>query len=171
MQRIDLTGKRFGRLVAIKPADHSSSKGNLIWLCRCDCGNYIEVDGQRLRRGETRSCGCLRRDQSREVAQTNEQFQKNVGNSTHFFNDDGVPFASIRRSKRNKSGHVGVSYDKKTNRWVSRLMYDGHYVLLKTFETFDEAVEARENAEDRYLKNKPQSADTSASSPSSDSNH
>jgi hypothetical protein len=50
-------------------------------------------------------------------------------------------------------------------------MYDGHYVLLKTFETFDEAVEARENAEDRYLKNKPQSADTSASSPSSDSNH
>ena len=65
---IDLTGKRFGRLVVIErdgsyysPAYHSRA----LWRCRCDCGVECIVAGQSLRQGNTRSCGCLRSEVNR----------------------------------------------------------------------------------------------------------
>lgn len=53
--RLDLTGQRFGRLVALRPA------GSLKWLCACDCGAQAEVRTVHLSRSHTRSCGCLTR--------------------------------------------------------------------------------------------------------------
>ena len=57
-----LTGQRFGRLVAVESTDERSSDGNVIWLCRCDCGNECKVVGRSLTRNNTRSCGCLWRE-------------------------------------------------------------------------------------------------------------
>lgn len=53
----DLTNKRFGKLVAIKPTDKRQSK-SIVWLCKCDCGNYTEVLQFNLTKGKTTSCGC-----------------------------------------------------------------------------------------------------------------
>ena len=58
---VDLTGQRFGRLVVIKKAEHQK-KGKTRWLCRCDCGRYTEVITHSLKRGATKSCGCLRQE-------------------------------------------------------------------------------------------------------------
>lgn len=59
----DLTGKRFGRLTVIKRVDdyYISPKGikMIKWLCKCDCGNEIVTTGNCLKRGHTKSCGCL----------------------------------------------------------------------------------------------------------------
>lgn len=55
----DLTGKRFGRLVAIKKVGKADPHGTL-WLCQCDCGNFIETRAGYLRAGQTTSCGCYR---------------------------------------------------------------------------------------------------------------
>lgn len=57
----DLTGQRFGRLTVIKRFGSDKSK-NATWLCQCDCGNEFIAAGIRLRRGETRSCGCLQKE-------------------------------------------------------------------------------------------------------------
>lgn len=54
---IDLTGERFGRLVVLKY--YRSEKYNRIWECVCDCGNVCHATTHHLRRGCTRSCGCL----------------------------------------------------------------------------------------------------------------
>lgn len=54
----DLTGQRFGRLIAIK-TEKVSKDGQRIWLCQCDCGNQIEVLAGNLRKGNTYSCGCI----------------------------------------------------------------------------------------------------------------
>ena len=57
LRAIDLTGQRFGRLVVLR---RISNRGERVrWLCACDCGNDTAVDPQCLRRGDTRSCGCL----------------------------------------------------------------------------------------------------------------
>ena len=62
----DLTGQRFGKLIAKKvserPAGHN---GVRYWYCDCDCGaKNIEILGEHLRNGMTESCGCLRSDRS-----------------------------------------------------------------------------------------------------------
>ena len=64
---IDISGQRFGRLVAIS-VDHKEcdNAGNTdyYWRCCCDCGNEIVVQGTVLRRGDTQSCGCLQAEAS-----------------------------------------------------------------------------------------------------------
>ena len=54
---IDLTGQRFGRLTVLERAGRS--KNESLWLCRCDCGNEVVTWSSSLRRGLTRSCGCI----------------------------------------------------------------------------------------------------------------
>jgi hypothetical protein len=51
----ELTGHRFGKLTA----RYRNFAG--LWVCDCDCGGYAEVRADHLRRGNTRSCGCLPR--------------------------------------------------------------------------------------------------------------
>lgn len=60
MRKIDLTGQRFERLTVIKEAP--KRKKSSMWLCKCDCGNSSVVSVSDLRRGHTKSCGCLRAD-------------------------------------------------------------------------------------------------------------
>lgn len=57
---IDLTGKRYGRLIVCNI--HETDGGDVYFDCRCDCGNSKVVRGQDLKRGSVRSCGCLRDD-------------------------------------------------------------------------------------------------------------
>lgn len=60
MRFIDLTGKRYGRLVVIERAKNKGSK--TAWLCKCDCGNEKIVSGDKLKTGNTKSCGCLNKE-------------------------------------------------------------------------------------------------------------
>lgn len=55
---LDITGQRFGLLVAIRPLNKKASNGAVIWLCQCDCGNFTEVPLGQLTRKHTLSCGC-----------------------------------------------------------------------------------------------------------------
>lgn len=59
---VDLTGKRFGRLVAIRrEGTYGIGRHKMAtWLCKCDCGKETVVISNNLRAGITRSCGCLR---------------------------------------------------------------------------------------------------------------
>lgn len=59
---VDLTGKKFGRVTVIGRA--GNNKWNrVMWLCKCECGSEWIVSGNSLRRGCTKSCGCLHREQ------------------------------------------------------------------------------------------------------------
>lgn len=51
---------RFGRLIAVRRAGQAHKQA--MWLCLCDCGNTVTVAAALLRNGQTRSCGCLRRE-------------------------------------------------------------------------------------------------------------
>ena len=56
---IDLKGKRFGRWIVLKRSGRTSS-GSPTWHCRCDCSNEKIVNGTSLRKGNSKSCGCLK---------------------------------------------------------------------------------------------------------------
>lgn len=54
---VDITGQRFGRLVAIKLI--GIKKGHAQWLCKCDCGNEHITTVNCLKGGHVSSCGCM----------------------------------------------------------------------------------------------------------------
>lgn len=60
----DLTGQRFGKLVAICRDENKYRNGKPVtmWKCICDCGNEISVEANSLKTGNTRSCGCLSKE-------------------------------------------------------------------------------------------------------------
>lgn len=70
---LDLRGMTFGRLRVVDFAPPSSD-GHLRWRCICDpelggCGKVATFLGRNLRKGASRSCGCLRRERNQAQAQ------------------------------------------------------------------------------------------------------
>lgn len=58
MRLEDLSGKRFGRLVAIKISGRKNNR--VFWECKCDCGKHCEVQAGGLKSGNSQSCSCLK---------------------------------------------------------------------------------------------------------------
>ena len=59
----DLTGEKFGMLTVLGTADSRVTRGGKKksrYVCKCDCGNVVTVDGNSLTQGRTKSCGCRR---------------------------------------------------------------------------------------------------------------
>lgn len=83
MRAKDLTGQRFGRLVAIKPDAKKGAKRT--WLCRCDCGNTTVVTTTNLTtRSHTTSCGCVRAEKASKIC------------NSHGFSSGGVVRPELR---------------------------------------------------------------------------
>lgn len=62
---LDIAGRRFGRLIAIKPEKYKIGR-KTIWLCICDCGNETRASIDKLNSGEKKSCGCLKKSKAVE---------------------------------------------------------------------------------------------------------
>lgn len=56
----NLSGKRFGRLLVLS-FSHSHG-GNAYWNCVCDCGAKTKTSANGMKRGKSKSCGCLRKE-------------------------------------------------------------------------------------------------------------
>lgn len=69
--RINLSGKRIGRITVIGPISKDSNR-QYRWLCKCDCGNETIVLGLNLRRKHTQSCGCLAKEEAAKVGKANK---------------------------------------------------------------------------------------------------
>lgn len=64
MAALNLTGRRFGRLVALERGENSKA-GKSRWLCQCDCGSAPTlVIGGNLQSGISTSCGCVRKERA-----------------------------------------------------------------------------------------------------------
>ena len=71
-------GNIYGRLTVISISNERKN-GSVCWNCKCSCGKHVIVAGDELRRGGTKSCGCLVRTKSREsnsVDRTGKTYNK-----------------------------------------------------------------------------------------------
>lgn len=64
----DISGQRFGKLVALN-YDHTSPSKKSIWKCQCDCGSISFVNITDLIYGKTQSCGCTKSRGEEKIAQ------------------------------------------------------------------------------------------------------
>lgn len=126
----DITGERFGRLVALKYVGKSR------WLCRCDCGKEKEIALRSLVTGRTRSCGCLA-DPARLLADR----------------VDGTRIGSIQHGIRadNTSGVCGVSYNRRRGKYEAHIEFQGTKRHLGTFARLEDAAAARAKAEEELF--------------------
>lgn len=85
---IDLSGKRFGKLVAVKRIVSETGHGlHAVWECICDCGETTTARSSLLRSENTTSCGC--KTSARDLV--GKRFGKLEVTSRKGSNGDGEP--------------------------------------------------------------------------------
>ena len=67
-RKVDLTGKRFGRLLV---GQRQRENTTTYYLCKCDCGNEQWVSHSSLISKQSQSCGCLQKDKLVERSSKN----------------------------------------------------------------------------------------------------
>lgn len=79
--KIEMIGKRFGRLLVLKDSGRRASDGSILWTCKCDCGNIKDILGTNLRKGKVTSCGCYQKEKAKETISLNRKVPKTlIGN-------------------------------------------------------------------------------------------
>lgn len=71
----NLAGQKFGRLTALYRTFDQNDK--TMWMCLCECGNKVKVAKDALKAGETKSCGCYRKEVAAKknfVDKSNQKF-------------------------------------------------------------------------------------------------
>ncbi len=137
--RRDLTGQRFGRLTVLGEAKERGAADKIAWRCRCDCGNEVSVISGSLLRGRTKSCGCLNRE---KIAKMHD----------HMHYQDDTCIERLGRvfsdAQENSAGFRGL-FLTKNGKYRAMITFRKVHYVLGYFNTFDEAVQARLEAEEK----------------------
>ena len=148
-KRESMIGEIFGKLRVIGV---SSRPGYVI--CQCECGTQKEVLKTNLTKSTnpTRSCGCLRKENAKKIGSqygglnsgdVRDEFDKAFNTNFHII-EASEPF------KSNTSGRIGVSYNSNVHKYKAYIGVDCKLIHLGWYDTFHEAVKAREEAEIKY---------------------
>lgn len=132
----DITGQRFQRLTALFPSDSRDAKGNVIWHCRCDCGNEIDVSYNALVYSTMKSCGCQKKEHDQKLS----AFLTHVGGtSIDLLRSKKVP-------KNSTTGVKGVYYIK--GKYHAKIVFQGRQYWPGAYADLADAVQARKAAEE-----------------------
>lgn len=124
----NLQGQTFGYLTAIAPTG-AKKRRDLVWRCRCRCGNEIDLAATRLLTGNNLSCGCLRAENLQEINRYIEH------TSIRMCLEEKV------ESTRSSSGYTGVT--RKRDKWEAYIKYKGIRYSLGRYSQLEDAVKAR----------------------------
>ena len=137
----DITGNRYGSLVVLYPITEQREDGSaVVWRCRCDCGKETNVVQSSLVAGIKKSCGCLKEKTRQNLS---EQFEMVDGTCVEWLKDR-------KRRADNKTGCKGV-FRKKNGKYAASIGFKKKVFYIGTYETLNQAVEARKEAEDKIF--------------------
>lgn len=132
----DISGQKFNRLTALYPLDQRTAKGGLVWHCRCDCGNEVDVSYNELAYSNLKSCGCQKKEHDMML----KEFLPHVdGTSIHHLRSKKTP-------SNNTTGVRGVYLIK--GRYVAKIVFQKKQYLLGTYDNLTDAADARKEAEE-----------------------
>lgn len=123
-------------LTALYPIRDRKDRRSVVWHCRCDCGNEIDVMYNNLVHCNMKSCSCRKK-----------AHDKKLGNFlTHI---DGTSVDMIKSKKvpsDNTTGYRGVYLIK--GKYVAKIVFQKKAYYLGTYESTEQAAQARKEAEE-----------------------
>lgn len=132
----NIAGQRFHRLTALYPLKDRDKKGSVIWHCRCDCGNEIDIAYNCLMYTPIKSCGCRKKEHNKELG-------------SYLTHVDGTSIDMLKSGKvptNNTTGVKGVYLIR--GKYVAKIVFQKKQYFLGTFEDFRQAAAARREAEE-----------------------
>lgn len=133
----DYIGKRFNHLTLIKNLNKLNKRNSKLALFKCDCGNVKELVFTQVLNGETTSCGCKNKGQNSNLTSAKVR-------------EKHIEFYKNKTQKNNKTGYTGISYIN--GKYRVRIQINHKSKHIGYFNTLEDAVIARKNAEDKYFK-------------------
>lgn len=143
----DITGKKYGMITPLK---YLYGKGiEEVWLCKCDCGNEIELIKKSIYSSKGTSCGCIAKEQKRNASKKGREKLREIDWK------EGTSLSRINQHKplkNNTSGITGVTWNKTRKRWVAQIVFKNQYFMLGRFKNKEDAIKARKEAEKKLFK-------------------
>lgn len=115
MNKLDLTGQRYGFLTVLEeaPKEYIKNKHRCsYWKCKCDCGKECIVTLSHLRSGHTKSCGCWKKQAT-------------------------INYNKLNKAKKNNydlSGEYGIGYTDKIDPTDPKQERNYFYFDLEDFD-------------------------------------
>lgn len=131
----DITGKRFHRLTALYALPERNGRGSIMWHCRCDCGNEVDVPYNNLVHCNMKSCGCQKKEHDKALS----------GYLTHVAGTSIEMVKSKKLPSDNTSGCKGVYLIR--GKYVAKIVFQKKAYYLGSFAKMEDAVKARQEAE------------------------
>ena len=207
---VDITGMKFGKLTPIEVVGKNKRR-QLMWKCKCDCGNESVACGSEMRLGRIKSCGCSRKEKIKFKHKRGNDYdlthEYGIGYTTKgeiFYFDledyekikpyswyasrgyirtlSGKTHISMHRlvlntskivdhinhnksdnrksnlrectpaqNSMNRNGVKGISFHRPSHKWCARIGINCKTIILGSFKTQQEAIEARKKAEKQYF--------------------
>lgn len=153
-KRKNIAGQRFDKLKVIKRVESlkDEDRTRARWLCKCDCGNEVVVFATYLQNGDTRSCGCLKKEL--------EDNHLRDGYRNKRVNDVAMQLFKGKEPRKDSStGYRGVSryYTRKSNkeRYRAWITVKGKRYYKGGFKTPEDAYyNGRLVLEEEHLPNR-----------------
>lgn len=137
----ELVGKKFGKLTILDVYKDSDDPKRNVYnyrlLCKCDCGNEIRplINHVVSPSATMVSCGCHRKEKSVETM------------NSYLF--DGTRVTSLQKKPWGKTGVKGVYFSR--NKYIAEISIRKERKYLGSFDTLEEAAQARKEAEKKYF--------------------
>ena len=109
----NLIGEKFGKLSVINITKLRDANGSVIWTCLCDCGHKVDVSGNSLKSGGSKSCGCSRLESITKHGHSNS----NDGKSTATYNSWTSMMNRCYREQNHNFKYYGAKNVKVCDDW------------------------------------------------------
>lgn len=148
LRRKDIKGQRFGNLIAMEFIPKlDSPNGRASWLCKCDCGKEVVVEGGNLRENRITHCGC------QIYYSIGEKNIKEILNDNEILFKKEVTFDNLINPNTNKKLRFDFAILNKNNKIIRLIEFDGeqHKSNVKGIWNSGETLEERKYRDE--LKN------------------
>lgn len=146
----DLTGRRFGKLIALERVGRRVSDGSAYWRCVCDCGATTVTSSNKLLQGKTTSCGCHK--------------LKVLTGSRSYIGGTCIEIVSSKKlPASNTSGVKNVSMSR--GKWMGKISFSGRQFFLGRYTDIEDAksiAKAAEQLRDEVVEELDQLQDSAA---------